>query len=177
MAFQYSSSGRRETAAKLTPPPAAAVALYRAAKAEVSMRFPCLFFLSLDVYASIWSQEVLRRQTRLGHLEDCLFHACPVGLPQLFSQPALCGGPKWLRRRQLPPAGPGETKQTLPPVLSAARMYPALFEHEPQGPRQRGGVHDKTRTQALLIRFAGKVQRGEQAELGDLDPGLRQFLV
>src|SRR5579864_4953166 len=80
-----------------------------------------------DVYTSIASQIFLRRQRRTGCLCDCPLHACPASFPQLLSQPPLCGLPEGLSGRQLPPASPGKTEQTLPLVLSTPGANPTLL--------------------------------------------------
>lgn len=116
---------------------------------------------------------------RSGFRDQChgLFHPLPTLLTKCLLQPGFRPLPVRLRIRHLLFSGTRKVKKPLPPVPSAFDLDPSLFPQQPQGPGQRRAVHGKTCAQEFLIGLPSYRQRGEQAELRDLDACLSQFLV
>jgi hypothetical protein len=106
-----------------------------------------------------------------------LFHALPALLPKFTSQASFRPLPVRLSLPHLSLAGARETKQPLPPVLATFDLNPSLLSQQPQCPGQRRAIHGKARAQQFLIGLPSRSQRGEQAELRDLEACLSQLLV
>src|SRR5262249_44593392 len=98
-------------------------------------------------------------------------------IPELFPEPPFGVLPMRLSQRDLPLAGRAKSENPLSSVVAAPDLDPTLPPQQGQRPRQRRAVHGKARAQELLIAFAHFREGSEQSKLGDLYPGLPQFLV
>ena len=113
----------------------------------------------------------------MGKPRDHLPHAFQARIAKRSPQPIFGMIPVTLGVLHFSLPCRSKTEQTFALVLAALYPNPTLLQQKPQRPGQGRTIHGETGAQALLIGLARRSQRGQQAEVGDFEACLPQFLV